>query len=322
MLVVALVWLFTACGGATITPATDVIPWSPVMAGPIPSPSPTPANAPALRACMASDISVRLGRTTAGGGTTFRSIVFTNVSSTQCGLDGLPTVVPLDGTGAAVTIPESELDPNSPSGAIALGVGISQGVANSPASAGQGVLVIGLATDMCIGRPIAALTVTTVAGTSVQVPFSVPASTDSMCVPAQLFVSRFESPTQSPQSVPQPDFLVAYRLPPSAIAGQTLQYQIDLTNVSGRSIAFAQCPGYTEFLKIAQVTARYVLNCSPVGSMQVGATLTFAMEFPIPTGGAFKALAEAPPDRLNWVIDPPYVSMNATGPGEVVVGAS
>jgi hypothetical protein len=69
-------------------------------------------------------------------------------------------------------------------------------------------------------------------------------------------------------------------VPDTLVAGQTLHYQVTITNASSAPIAFDTCPAYDEgFTPDALVS--YVLNCAPVGRLDAGASATFAMEFTV-----------------------------------------
>jgi hypothetical protein len=111
----------------------------------------------------------------------------------------------------------------------------------------------------------------------------------------------------TPEPTPSPDFAAAYVMPPSVAIGQTLKYQVRLTNVSGRDIAFTSCPGYSEGIKgpTAYLRARYRLNCNPVGLFRSGDTVTFAMELPIVSSLDFAGIGPGV-NPVWWSIDWPY----------------
>jgi hypothetical protein len=69
-------------------------------------------------------------------------------------------------------------------------------------------------------------------------------------------------------------------VPDTLVAGQTLRYQVTITNASSVPIAFDTCPAYDEgFTPDGMVS--YLLNCGPVGRLEAGASATFAMEFTV-----------------------------------------
>ncbi len=299
--------LVAACG--TVHPMgaqTPVIPWISTVAGP--PPAPTPANTTTnLPACHAADLSVQSGRVGLGAGTTYKSFVLAARAHASCSLDGFPAVHLLDAKGGSVLVPVSSMgDTATP---VELG------------GARQAVLTFGWSTTMCVSDPIAsALVQWRGAFGALTVALPIHAYTAPGCFPPQLFVAPFADAVQKPEKIPQPDFTVAYELPVSVSAGQILKYDVTLTNVSGHAITFSTCPGYTEALKRAQLVERYVLNCRPVGSVRAGASVTFAMEF---QHASSVASNEQPgqPDPLSWVVDRPFVSVNANGPGAILFKA-
>ena len=177
-----------------------------------------------------------------------------------------------------------------------------------PAVVGQAQLTVGLPSAQCQARPSARMLFTLPnGGGQLTTGWARPASAWVDCVQG-LSVSPFASaipPTPTPE--PLPDFSVAYLMPTSVAIGQTLKYQVRLTNVSGRDIAFTSCPGYTELIKgpTAYVRARYVLNCNPVGLFRSGETVTFAMELPIVSPPDFAHMGPGG-NPIAWILDWPY----------------
>jgi uncharacterized protein (DUF736 family) len=127
----------------------------------------------------------------------------------------------------------------------------------------------------------------------------------------------------APAEVPTPDFQLVYVLPSSVREGTRLTYQIQLTNVSGKGISFAQkCPGYTESLKAARVYARYMLNCSAIGTIAPNEKVTLQMDFDIPVGAASSRQGLEGADYLDWQLDSPFNTVNVNGPGTILVTAA
>jgi hypothetical protein len=91
-------------------------------------------------------------------------------------------------------------------------------------------------------------------------------------------------------------------MPVRASAGNTLRYQVILTNRSTAPFIFRNCPSFVESLDSAQQTSgHYLLNCGREGIVIPGASVTFAMALELP--------ASTPPGRhmLTWVMDMPYL---------------
>ena len=69
-------------------------------------------------------------------------------------------------------------------------------------------------------------------------------------------------------------------VPDVLVAGQTLRYQVTITNESGASLSFETCPAFEEGFT-PDLMDSYLLNCGPVGRLDAGASTTFAMEFTV-----------------------------------------
>jgi hypothetical protein len=71
-------------------------------------------------------------------------------------------------------------------------------------------------------------------------------------------------------------------VPDSLAAGATIRYEVTITNDSAAPISFETCPDYDE--GFTDRLSSYKLNCAPVGTLEAGASATFAMEFTVPPG--------------------------------------
>ncbi len=90
-------------------------------------------------------------------------------------------------------------------------------------------------------------------------------------------------------------------MPARVVAGNTLLYQVTLTNRSTMPFVFRNCPSFVETLDSGQQTSgHYLLNCRHEGVVVPGASVTFAMALDLP--------ASTPPGRhvLTWSMDMPY----------------
>jgi hypothetical protein len=118
-------------------------------------------------------------------------------------------------------------------------------------------------------------------------------------------------PTEPPPIwVEKSPLSITVKLPDHVRAGQTLHYQLVLTNASGAPFHFhGECPGYTEDASRTghKNVANHGLNCSGVGWLGPDESLTFAMEFDIP--------ADMPPgpDFLTWSMHYAYGGGQASG---------
>jgi hypothetical protein len=101
-----------------------------------------------------------------------------------------------------------------------------------------------------------------------------------------LYVGPFQpTPSSLPSPAPPAQLAVAIHAPATVVAGQLLQYQVTLTNVSGAPFHFDACPPYREAMDTVpakKVLGMYQLNCVPVGTLASNGTVTFAMVLEIP----------------------------------------
>lgn len=319
-LAVFLSLLAVGCGQQGQSPRSGVIPWIAKIAGPPALQSPPVPTNPVR--CQANDLDVRSGPISLGAGTTYRSLVFTNRGSHECVLGGVPEIHLYDSTGATISASISAIAQPVSSGPVGLTPGVAPGAAGIAGAKGQAVLVIASRTDMCAPQSVASIAIVLPnSDGTVRSRFEIQGSNEAGCTPEQFQIAPFADPSPTPPQSQGPDLTVTYSAPTSVVAGQVLIYTVTLTNVSPRTIVFATCPVYTESLKVAQVSLRYVLNCGPAGSLALGASATFAMELAVPSGASAHEIA-GDPDRLTWVIDPPLVSMNATAPAQVLVNSA
>ena len=276
---------------------------------------PTPL---AMRFCQAGDLSPRVGRTGVGLGSAYTSIIFTNRSSTACQLQGVPVLQLLDASGQLLPQPATQQYSNdSPPVALLPGVADTGGI--TPPLDGQAEITVRMPTAVCLPRPSASLVII-LPDRAGKLDVAWPRSGAGYPGCGEgLDTTPFSSalpPTPIP--TPPPDFTVKFVLPQSIAIGQTLKYEVRLTNIAGRDIAFTTCPGYTEYLKGAGLLrARYLLNCKPLGLFKSGETVKFAMELRISAADSYDRIGPGA-DMVGWVIDLPFRS-EYRGGGQVIV---
>lgn len=312
--------LLVACGprqaGGDTRPA--VIPWIATVAGPPPTPSPRPTPTPlAMRFCVAADLALRAGRAGAAAGTGYTTLVFTNRSTTECQVQGVPLVQLLDSVGRPLAASQDSV-PGGDGGPVELLPGVTDGGGITPAVPGQAQLSVGIATVLCLARPGTALAVGLPnGGGRLTTPWIFGAYAGGDCG-GGIYVPPFaDALPHMPVPEPPPDFSVKLVLPASVVIGQTLKYQIRLTNVAGHDIAFTNCPGYIESTKggTANLRVRYVLNCQPIGLFKSGETVTLAMEFPISATSPVESFGDLRPgvNPIWWGLDWPYQGSGGHG---------
>ncbi|HYS01041.1 MAG TPA: DUF4232 domain-containing protein [Candidatus Eisenbacteria bacterium] len=320
----ALATVLAACGPWP-APAGDarpaVIPWISTVAAPEPTPAPTVL---AMPFCQAADLSVRVGRSGLSGDT---SVIFTNRGSTACQLQGIPRVRFLDSSGQVLSpLPTPMLITET--APVELGTGVHDGGGIGPAVAGQAQLRVLMPSNLCLARPSVELEIVLPNGAGELFPaWSRPAYQDPDCTQA-FFASPFlDAIPPTPRPFPPPDFSLEYIVPRSVVIGQTLKYEVALTNVSGRDVRFTTCPSYLESIDGAtRLRARYLLNCKPVGVFKSGEAVTFAMEFPIVAthaGGCTEPSClewiRPGPNSFEWIIGPPFLAVGKNGSGTITL---
>lgn len=321
----ALAMVLAACGPWPL-PADarpSVIPWISTAAAPEPTLAPTPL---AMPFCRAGDLSLRVGRGGVSGDT---PVIFTNHSSTACQLQGIPRVRLLDRSGQVLPPLSTAMD-IADEAPVELSAGVRDGGGITPAVAGQAQLTVFMRSDLCLPRPSAKLEIVlpSAAG-ELATDWARPTYQGVDCNQG-FFVSPFVNaipPTAAP--FPAPDFTLEYILPGSVAIGETLKYKAVLTNVSGRDIRFTTCPSYLESIDgTSLLSARFALNCKPVGIFKSGETVTFAMEFPIVV--THSGLCADPacskvewvrpgPNSVDWVMGAPFIAVGKNGEGRITL---
>jgi hypothetical protein len=109
-------------------------------------------------------------------------------------------------------------------------------------------------------------------------------------------VSPFAGTEPQPTYVDTSSLSISVKLPDHVSAGQSLHYEVVLTNTSAAPFRFHDCPSYTEDASRPgrKNLANYQLNCSSVGWLGPSESVTFAMVLDIP--------ADTPPGTgsLRW----------------------
>ena len=284
---------------ATAVPSAGTeraIPWldQPVAVPPRPTPiAITPP--PGITPCAARALTALLTRFGPAMGTTYTTMRITNTSTATCYLQGTPGAQVIDGQGRIV------LDGTKATGAVPAAPGVDGA---DPVL----VLVPGASTDLAIGW-------SDWCGPVIKGPFSfaivLPRDGGRLTATWARSVQALQAAANCMGGLtsevfslgpfaPPPDALPASSEPtplPLQVAignlaagalplGAPVRYTVTLTNVSGAPLdlsAFARgttCPIYEE-LVLTQSSASaqaFMLNCSSLGPIAPGASVTFAME--------------------------------------------
>jgi hypothetical protein len=249
--------------------------------GPIPAPVTPPA-------CRLADLYVESGGSNGATGHVLYEIAITNHGQTACSLTGSPTVSLVTPPGTVLSLPQQP----------ELGGMVGSAKSKAVLPPNQSVPVPHQMSNgasflfewyYCGGTPpqVAAVDITLPGTAGVRrVPLlpqgpQIPSRCDDPSQGRVVLVGPIEGPTADNIVVTPPSLRVTLAgVPDTLVAGQTLHYQVTITNASSAPIAFDTCPAYDEgFTPDALVS--YVLNCGPVGRLDVGASATFAMEFTV-----------------------------------------
>lgn len=304
-----------------------VIPWTDASAGPLPSPAPTPAPpspSAGVAVCRSSDLRARAGLGGGGLGHYGVEFVFTDHGPAPCVLRGFPASVRfLDASGHVLTGYHVALEDGGyitsyPNDGVELRPGVPDGAPLDQAVAGQAILQLQTLSTLCGHTYVSAVLVTLNDGGRFR--FETGINTDQYgdCTSPNQYppmMSSFQLPGYPPIPTTLPtDLRVSISVRTPVRIGGTLDYTVTLINVSGHTLKFNPCPGYTESIK-GVVLARYRLNCAAVPTLTPGQSRTFAMELPVPAA----ASTTAGTYPLSWLIDGPFVEVEVPGPTNVDV---
>ena len=284
------------------------------------------AGAAELRPCLASDLSAGTGRAGAAtGGQLYNQILFSNHSSTPCRLDGTPRLQLITASGSTLGLPQSSgpapWAPNAP-GVVVMDAGAPVPAPTTGQENPTGQASVTFIMYDCPG-PEPALSRVVVGLPNNRGSISVPAGTDvkfsggfrceGNATVRSIGVSPFLGLTPQPNWVESSPLSITLRLPDHVRAGQTLHYEVTLTNHSGAPFHFHDCPGYSEnnSRNEAKIVANHQLNCGSVGWLETDQGVTFAMALDIP------ASTPPGPGILRWVMH--YAYGGGEGSGSVTV---
>ena len=259
----------------------------------------------AIRSCGINDLYAVSNGASGATGHIVYSIALANHSATACSLQGFPLLSLISKQGSAVPLQES----NDPGGIVGnggrdipMGVLQSNQPAPVPHQGGSNAYVL-FEWYYCSGTApeIVAVDLTLTGGSkTVRVPLLNeglawgPSRCDDPSQGRRLLVGPIQAPAPAPVTQ-RPQWQVAMEAPAQFVAGKTVAFTVTLTNISSTPIAFDTCPAYEEGFTPDQMVT-YQLNCGPVGSVQPGASLTFAMQFLVPS------TTPAGPAKFRWAL--------------------
>jgi Protein of unknown function (DUF4232) len=276
---------------------TGVIPWLPLPAQlqvpVVPSPTPSPLP-PGTKPCTSAQLQIDVLGSNGAGGHVFRSFGFSGRSRTDCFLQGTPAVALFDSSGHLLPF-----KPRAPF----LGLLSTEPVLVQPGplpnphanlTNGQAALTIDWVTqpEACGGSTSVQIATAriTLNGGGAALSATLPDDSGAyLC--AGLGVGAFEGP---PPPVEQPVVLplpaIALKVLATVRAGGDLVYQVTLTNGTLQPMDLvANCPNYGEELfpndpnsgQPRAIKPLFQLNCTPAGTIQPKASLTFEMRLKV-----------------------------------------
>jgi len=266
-----------------------------------------------VRPCAGADLHAAVGRGGAAtGGLIFNMIYLSNHSDTSCALEGTPQLLVKTSSGRTLSLTQMQMptpelpspllpalmSPHSPDPQMASGGSNSFGQASlmfslwdCPANPSLSVLTIVLPN----GRGMISLPANDIA-------LSGGGECEGGNIVQRIEVSPFAGTEPPPTWVDKSPLSIAVNLPDHVRAGQSLHYQVVLTNTSGSPFRFDDCPSYTEDGSRvgSKNLASYQLNCSGLGWLAPDASVTFAMVLDIP------ASTPPGPGDLRWAMRSTY----------------
>jgi len=281
---------------AASTPA-GTIPWKALAADLTPMPAASPQAMPVppgTPACIARELAgVALGSQGATGHV-IASFAFVGTGTSDCYLDGTPTLTVLDGAGRALPflarVPFFPPDVTGPQR-------VSPGPLPDPHAAlkyGQASLTIDWVSqpEACLGQAgvtVATAVIAIPGGGSLTI--AMPQAPQAYTCQG-LGVGNFESPTMPVEPPPVPDLpAVKLGIQTGAIPGKPFEYLVTLTNDAKQPMNLASnCPNYEEEMFADVVNGSpplggkhlFMLNCAPAGTLAPGASRVFQMIFDVP----------------------------------------
>jgi hypothetical protein len=277
---------------------TGVIPWlslpaqleAPVV--PSPTPSPLPAG---TKPCTQAQPQIHLLGGNGAGGHVFQSFGFSGRGTSACFVQGTPAVALFDPSGHLLPFKPRPLFAGSLSTGPVL---VEPGPLPDPYTNlknGQAALTIDWVSqpEQCqgsVGVQIAMAKITLPTG-GPALTVNLPAAPEAY--PCQgLGIGAFEGPpppVEEPAVLPLP--AIALKVPSSVRAGAVLVYQVTLTNGTLQPMDLvANCPNYGEELfpndpnggPLRALKPLFQLNCTPAGTIQPRASLTFEIRLAVP----------------------------------------
>lgn len=318
LLVIPTVLLLSGCGAFSATgqkpaPAASdrVIPWIDAKPAAYHQGLAVPTGAALPPACSAADLTATyVGAMGVSNGQMQGAVDFANVSSSPCVLDGIASIDLFGAKGATLS---TSVYTNTRFTATPVILQPLATLASDSAWAGHASVEIdwslydetGAGTCPDGVAQAAAIGLTVPGGGTVTTSAVSPRNDGPLTFcPPRVGIGAFQPslPAGAAPMVSGQYFEATLKVPPTAVAGHALNYQVTLRNVYSGPLTFPNgCPGYIQDLAgpgWSLGKTWYVLNCQPMGTIIApGASFTFAMVLQIP------ATAPAGAYSLAWGMD-------------------
>ncbi len=272
-----------------------------------------------MRPCVAADLRAVAGHGNGASGEIFNNVLLSNRSASPCRLEGTPQVLLRTSAGRTISLPQANVLPpwlRTPPGPALMAPNSPDPQPEKGSQVGWGQASLVYSMWDCPANTPFSMVLIVLPNQRGTLPLPADGggySWGGQCEGAtvqRMAVGPFV-PTEPPPIWVEKSLLsITVKLPDHVRAGQTLHYQLVLTNASGAPFHFhGECPGYTEDASRTghKNVANHGLNCSGVGWLGPDESLTFAMEFDIP--------ADMPPgpDFLTWSMHYAYGGGQASG---------
>lgn len=262
--------LLSACGspqGSAL--ATAAVPWTD---RPGVSLLELASSASANRACLAHDIHVEIGLVGAYQGHQTQELFVGNVAPDACWVTAPPAMAIAFSDGRQVAVGR---------GKSMSVIGASRGVDGLAPRAKVHVLIGTPGTCAGAGTLPKVATVVRLKLSQTEVVAVSGTWINAECGDPELLA--FDLQQAAVPNVPASSLRASLIIPHSTSPGGTLIYLVTLSNPTATAIALDPCPSYTESIGLrAPVRQTFQLNCSAVGSIPAGTSVTFEMRLAVP----------------------------------------
>lgn len=268
-----------------------------------------------VRPCVAADLHAVTGHGNGASGQIFNTVLLSNHSVSPCRLEGTPQVLLRTSAGRTLSLPQVTTSlpwMNLPSGPALMAANSPDPQPEQGSQAGWGQASLAYSMWDCpANRSFSSVMIVlpnqrgTLTIPADGAGYSGGGQCEGGAVVQRMEVAPFIGTEPQPIWVDKSPLSITIKLPDHVRAGQSLHYQVALTNASGAPFHFrGECPSYTEDASRTgrKNLANYQLNCSAVGWLGPNESVTFAMVLDIP--------ADTPPGPgdLRWVMRSVYGS--------------